>query len=294
MKNKNIEITTDFTENRKEDVNHGNRTGRFMLRYPNDLVEGWMYYKYVGENYNPKMGFVERNGVQQYMTRFEYNPRPDIPHVKQLHISPYDLDFTTDMNGKFLSREARFSPFGVTTKSEDIFNISVKNSFEYIEEDFEIFNDVIIPPGEYEWWSYEVSLRTNSGRPLSFDTIYEMGDFYNGEKTSIGTGINYNLNKHLSLITDIIYNYLTIGSRKFDTREYSLRLNTNISTRLNARTYLQWNNEDKLANLNFRIRFIPQIGSDIYFVYNHMWDGYRNYKTTYNTAITKIAYRIAF
>ncbi len=294
LKNKNIEISADITENRKKGVNHGNRAGRISIRYPNDLIEGWLYYKVIGENYDPEMGFVERRGVKQYMTELQLNPRPDIPHVKQLHFSLYELEFSTDMNGKLITREARFSPLGITTKSEDYFSIFLGNSYEYLEEDFNIFNDVIIPSGDYEWWNYEISFRTNSSRPLSFDVVYEMGDFFNGEKTTIGTGINYNLNKHISLITDMIYNDLVIGSRKLDTREFSLRLNTNISTRLNARTYVQWNNEDKLANVNFRIHFIPQIGSDIYFVYNHVWDGYQNYKTTYNTAISKIAYRIAF
>ena len=89
-------------------------------------------------------------------------------------------------------------------------------------------------------------------------------------------------------------NLLHINSMSFDTREYSLRLNTNVSTRLNARTYIQWDNEDKIVNLNFRIHFIPQIGSDIYFVYNHLWDGFQNYSTSYNTGICKIAYRITF
>ena len=64
--------------------------------------------------------------------------------------------------------------------------------------------------------------------------------------------------------------------------------------RLTARTYLQWNNEDELASLNFRIHFIPKIGSDFYLVYNHLWDGYQDYKTTYNTAIAKIAYMVTF
>ncbi len=294
LKNKNIEITADIIENRKEGINRGNRAGRVSIRYPNDFIEGLINYKDIGENYNPEMGFVERRGVKQYMTQLSLNPRPDIQHVKQLHFFLYDLSFYTDLNGKLLTREARFSPFGVTTKSEDIFTVFVKNSYEYIDEDFNIFKDVIIPIGEYEWWNYEVSLRTNLSRPLSFDVTYEMGDFYNGEKTTISSGINYYLNKHISLITDIIYNNLNINSKKLNTREFNLRLNTNISPRLTARTYAQWNNEDRLASLNFRVQFIPQIGSDIYFVYNHIFDGYQDYKTTYNTAIAKVAYRIAF
>jgi len=124
--------------------------------------------------------------------------------------------------------------------------------------------------------------------------LYQWGDFYNGTKKTAETLMNVKFNKYFSVISDIAFNDLMINSHKFDTREYSVRLNSNVSTRLNARTYMQWNNEDKLANLNFRIHFIPKIGSDIFFVYNHMLDGFRNYRTTYNTAVCKIAYRITF
>ena len=55
-----------------------------------------------------------------------------------------------------------------------------------------------------------------------------------------------------------------------------------------------WNNEDKITNLNFRIHFIPKIGSDFYFVYNHLWDGYQKYNTIFNAAISKIAYQVSF
>ena len=73
-----------------------------------------------------------------------------------------------------------------------------------------------------------------------------------------------------------------------------MRLYANFSTRFTTRLYVQWNNETDLLNINFRIHFIPQIGSDIYFVYNHLLDGYEDYKTIYNTGISKIAYRITF
>ena len=123
---------------------------------------------------------------------------------------------------------------------------------------------------------------------------YQWGDFYNGTKNTVETAMNVKLNRYISFTSEMEYNNLTINTKSFDTREYSLRLNTNVSTRLNARTYIQRNNEDKIANLNFRIHFIPQIGSNIYFVYNHLWDGFQNYSTSYNTGISKIAYRITF
>ena len=68
------------------------------------LVRAWLYYKNVGENYEPEMGFVERNGIRQYMAELVINPRPNIQKVKQMHFTPFDVAFYTDMNGILLSR----------------------------------------------------------------------------------------------------------------------------------------------------------------------------------------------
>ena len=46
--------------------------------------------------------------------------------------------------------------------------------------------------------------------------------------------------------------------------------------------------------MNFLIHFIPQIGSDIYFVYNHLWDGEQDYRTINNTGMAKIAYLVRY
>jgi hypothetical protein len=164
--------------------------------------------------------------------------------------------------------------------------------YEYLTEEFDIFRDYIIPQGTYEWWNYGTTFISNPNRPISLNLRYLWGDFYDGTKNTVESAMNVKINRYFTFISEISYNDLIVNSKSFNTREYNLRLNTNISTRLNARTYIQWNNEDKIVNLNFRIHFIPQIGSDIYFVYNHLWDGFQDYDTSYNTGICKIAYRI--
>ncbi|MFC1539099.1 DUF5916 domain-containing protein [Candidatus Latescibacterota bacterium] len=293
LKNKNFELSTDITEN-KSGADNGTRAGRFMIRYPNDLLDLFLYYKNVGENYGPEMGFIERNGIQQYTFRSAISPRPELPYIKQLRFVPMTMNVYNDMSGRIESREIEISPLGFTLKTEDIFSFSLLNSLEYLAEEFNIFNDINIPVGEYEWWNYATTFQTNPNRRVSITALYQWGDFYNGTKNTAETLLNVKFNKYFSITSDIAYNDLSINSNKFDTREYNIRLNSNVSTRLNARTYFQWNNDDKLANLNFRIHYIPKIGSDIYVVYNHLLDGFQNYKTTYNTAVCKIAYRITF
>lgn len=36
--------------------------------------------------------------------------------------------------------------------------------------------------------------------------------------------------------------------------------------------FAQWNNEDKEINFNFRLHWIPSLGSEVYLVYNELLD----------------------
>ena len=75
-----------------------------------------------------------------------------------------------------------------------------------------------------------------------------------------------------------------------------------VSTRLNTSTFLQWNSQTREINLNLRVRFIPKVGSDIYLVYNHLWDekddpltrNRTDYYTVRNTGLFKVDYTYRF
>ena len=294
MSDKNFSVGGYIAENRTPGIDNGNRAGRFRVSYPNDLVRFDLLYHYVGDNYEPEIGYVRRNGIKQTSIDLRYSPRPDIPYIRKLYFSPFDLNYYTDMDNRLLTRSLRFTPLGIDMTTGDEFFFSIEQQYEYLDEDFDIFDDYIIPVGTYTWWNYDVRFETNRSRPVSFETGFEWGDFYNGKRNELQAGCNFNLNKHISFSTDIEYNILTFGERSIDTQEYSGRLNINISPRLTSRTFIQYNNESDEVNLNFRLHYIPKIGSDIYLVYNHLWDKGQNNRTLYNAGLSKISYLFTF
>lgn len=140
----------------------------------------------------------------------------------------------------------------------------------------------------------------NKSRPIAFNlgTGHEdgalWGDFYNGSRTSVNTELIFKTSKYYALSADVKYNNISIGSKKFETKEFGGRLLVDFSTRLTTSTFLQWNNETKEVNMNFRLHYIPKIGSDVYVVYNHLYDEEANFKTLYNTGMFKVDYNYRF
>ena len=268
--------------------------GRCYFDYPNDLLNVFLLYHARGNRYNPEIGFVNMPGVRQYMASVNLKPRPGIAGIRKMHFCPFDFNYYTDMTGRLVSRTMRLIPFGFETSSEDIVEFYISNMYEYLDTDFNIFKNVYIPQGIYNFWYCEGTVNLNESRPFSMRFHTHWGDFYSGSRNLYDTTFSIRFNEYFSLSSIIEYNTISVEGSHFETRDYSLRFNTNLSPRLDARTFIQWNNESGLANLNFRIHFIPRIGSDIYFVYNHLFDGNSNYDTLYNTGIVKIAYDFSF
>ncbi|MBN1290326.1 MAG: carbohydrate binding family 9 domain-containing protein [Candidatus Latescibacteria bacterium] len=298
LSNKNLVVGGYVAENNITGVEHGTRAGRFLASYPNDLLGINLLYHAVGDNYDPETGYVRRNGIKQYSGSVNYTPRPGIPYIRKLWISPINFNYYTDMHNRLLTRTVRYTPFGFNTMSEWEFRFNMEETYEFLDEDFEIFEDkdghVIIPQGSYTWWSYSTSIESNPSNPVVFDVNYVWGDFFNGQRDAVELECDFKINQHFTFSSDIQYNSIKSGSREFDTKEFGGRINVNISPRLTSRTFLQWNNESKEMNMNLLIHFIPKIGNDVYLVYNQLLDSERDYKTIYSTGIAKISYLISF
>jgi len=205
---------------------------------------------------------------------------------------PLGLNYTADIDGKVLERCVSFWPFGILTTSNDMLMFTIEDNYDLVEKDFSLFGGRIIPADSYNWMTYGVQFQSNSSRPLSFDLYADRGDYYYGERDTLSPGCTVKLNKYISASTDLLYNDITLGEDHIITREYSGRLHLNISTKLTTSTFIQYNNETSEVNMNFRLHYLPNIGSDLYFVYNHLWDESRDYTTKYRTGIIKLDYLI--
>ena len=293
--NNNLTIGGSIAGTLTDGKGKDNIAGSFSINYPNDQAEHEFSYTVIPEGFNPEIGYVSRKGIQKYNAAMRWSPRPNIPLVKRITFKPFEIKYYTDMSGRLLTRDSEIRPFGIELKSGDNIELNIKNRYEYLDEDFNIFKDVIIPEGIYDWWCYEFQFESNSKRKLALDFSTLWGDYYGtGKSAEFKPDITIKFSENIALSTQFSYNKITVNNQSFSTQEYSERLTLNYSTRLTSRTFIQWNNEDKYLFVNFLVNFIPKIGSNIYFVYNQVWDGEDNYRVYSKTGIAKIAYMFRY
>ncbi len=271
---------------------HGNNLAtHFSVDYPNDFIDSYWYYAEIQPGFNPEAGFVRRKGIRQGGGAFRITPRPGRWGIRKLIFKPIDIDYTTDMSGVPVSIGYELRPLGFMTQSEDYFEFNIQKSFERLDEPFNIYDNIIIPAGGYWFNHLEIQYQSNPGKFFSGAFFMNWGNFYTGRRTVLSIEGLTKFNSHLSISLNTKWNRIRLKEGSFQTQEWSSRIRYAFSTRLDARAFVQWNNEDQELNLNFRLHWIPNLGSHFYLVYNHLVSTENKLLRTENrTLILKLNY----
>ena len=117
------------------------------------------------------------------------------------------------------------------------------------------------------------------------------GKYYTGTRTEVAVASVYKVNRHFSLRADYEYNRLRFPEGAFETHSFGGRAEYAFTTQLFSTFFGQWNNEDKQFLLNFRVNWIPVIGSDFYLAVNQLYDTQGKFKVADTTILAKLIWR---
>jgi hypothetical protein len=98
------------------------------------------------------------------------------------------------------------------------------------------------------------------------------------------------IGRRFSVSLEYVRNEIELPTGSFVTDEVGGRMKYGFSPRLTSSLFAQWNNEDRAVNVNFRLHWIPEIGSDAYLVVNQVFDANGKIDPARTTIIAKIAY----
>ena len=270
----NISIASSIAQTSTPGVHSDRSAGYFGVSFPNDWVEAWFNYGFTQKHFNPELGFLGRGSVEQYSARWRFQPRPPAPWnkwIRKLYFKPLDINVYKSLpGGELESLSQEFRPIGFDLQSGETFEFNIIRRFDRLDEDFNIFGDVVIPPGRYWWNSFELQFKTSSKRRWQIDGATSWGGYYQGNINQIEMQGGLKITGHLSVSGSYATSRADYRSDRFITHEVSSRFVYAFSNRANLQVFSQWNNETKIANIYVRLHIIPKIGSDIYSIFNQL------------------------
>jgi len=246
---------------------------RFLIHWERRKQEGFSYEllgTWSGTAFDPGIGFEifdDYFATRQDLKYTWISPESARLHSHFIMVSNYHLNSVVD--GSLLTYSIGPTWYFATKNNwSGAFNMGYK--FESLDEDFEILDPVVVPVGKYSFLNGVIMLMTPASRTLSATIVLDGGGYYDGFKVSPSIKPLWNIGASLELGGVYSYDYIYFPDRDQTLNNHIAGLNAlyMLSTKISFAAFVQYNTAIHKIISNFRFRFNPKEGTDLYIVFN--------------------------
>ncbi len=294
--NENLELSGYYVWNTTAAAEAGGANFGFRLDYPNEMWDARVSVREVQAGHNPAVGFIDRRGVRHYRPAVGFLPRPADSRYVRNFLFDGGLRLTTDLENRTLTRTTPIRA-DVYFQSGDSIRFTLTPTYEFLERDFEISPDVVLPAdGAYNFTRYRLTVSTADRRALSLTTQYENGGFFSGHRRNFDLSVGIRPIAGVLINVNNEWNRIELSEGSFSTRVLRLNANTQFSPSISLINNLQHDSVSHILGWQSRLRWILRPGNNLYFVYAHNWleiPG-TDWVTLDRSATTKLTYTHRF
>ena len=269
-----ININTFYMATDDPGIEIGHQAASYMgqFRYDTDLIDVTAERLYLGEDFNPGMGFIRRSDFTKNGASFQFAPRPrSIERIRQFEFKVEANNYDRP-DGEMETREIRFDARAVLESSDRLmFDHTLTE--ERLLEGFGLSDEVGVPAGDYRFSRTGVRIRMGSHRRLSGFLRFEWGDFFGGDRQEVSYRGRAELNEFFSLEPDVSFNWIEVPEGELTAQVSRLRATYTISPRSFLGALVQYNSAAQLFSANLRYRWEYSPGSDLFVVFSTNRDG---------------------
>jgi hypothetical protein len=243
----------------------------FKIDYPNDDWDAVLIYKWIGDGFQPSLGFAPRPGVQQIRTGATRRIRPAGGPINDASFGLH-ARLVTGLEWERESWSLEASPVNLVFRTGDEISFSVTPQGEQLEEPFEVDDGIVIEPGDYGFVRAELDLETASKRALGGELQYSFGGFYDGTLHTVQATL---LVRPVPTVVFTLEGELNRGRMPqgdFNADLVAARIRFGLSPDLDLSSFVQYDTESRNLGTNTRFRWSFHPLGDLFVVYNHNID----------------------
>ena len=249
------------------------------FRYNGDRYGLTAEHLFVDERFSPGVGFLRRPDLRKSFGSLRFSPRPaSIDWIRRLSWDG-SYNYITDASGTVETREASGS-FQIELENSDRFSAFFTNTYDLLQQPFEIASDVTIPVGGYNFSNTQLSYAFGPQRRLSGTLSVDRGSFYGGTKTAFAIGGGFGpggagrieLSPRFSLEPGLSINWVELPQGSFTSQLVTTRTTYTFTPTMFLSALIQYNSSNNALSSNIRLRWEYQPGSELFVVYNEQRD----------------------
>ena len=237
------------------------------LDYGGDRYGLILEHLYVGKEFQPELGFLRREAFRRNFVQGRFSPRPRSIEAIRRFVWQADVDRITDTGGRLETRRAT-AHFRIELDNSDRATVQYTNYFEFLPEEFEISDGVILPIGEYRYQDVRFSYNFGQQQPLPGTISYQKGSFWSGDRDALSFNGRVEISPKFSIEPRLSLNWVELPEGDFDTRLVSARVNYTFSPRMVVSSFIQYNSRSDSVSSSVRFRWEYEPGSDLFVVYS--------------------------
>lgn len=164
-----------------------------------------------------------------------------------------------------------FTGWSFQTKSQWQGEMNLVCSIENLRDSLELKEDeVYVIPAKYQYLSLRGTLTSPMSNKFFVMGMTEMGQYYDGTRFSVGLKPTWNISRHFEFGGTYNIDYVNFSNRNLKMTNHIIGLKTMymLNTKFSANAFVQYNTAVNEIITNFRIRYNPSEGNDLYLVLN--------------------------
>ncbi len=236
-----------------------------------------MFSQIVGANYNPEVGFVRRNDIQQFANTVRYSFYPS-GSIFQSHGPGFDFDMVRNQSYGFLDWDVNIL-YDIKFRNTAEFSMRLRKEYTYLFDPFD-------PSGteglelaqDTEYTNNVVIARFNSDarKKVFYELSTRSGEYFNGNRINLEGSIGYRYQPFGATSIDFAYNRIKLPEPYNSANLYLVgpRVDFTFTKKLFWTTLLQYNSQIENLSINTRLQWRFQPVSDIFLVYTDNYYAY--------------------
>ena len=265
---KNFSLNAYGVVTGREGLGNDRTAAAFKIDYPNDKWDLRLWYRRIGRDFDPSLGFVPRRAMQRFnpaisnRTRFARGPIQDM----SMGINPY---ITYDLHGQYEGLESAINVVNWRFRSGERVQFIVTPTADRPRQPFEVSDGVVIAPALYQWVRRNVGFTTAQKRRLYGSLNWTTGSFYDGDLSEWNLSLVWNPTPLYTLEFTGERNDGRLPSGAFVQHLVGTRLRINVSSDFSIASYAQYDTDTDSVGINSRLRWTFLPVADLFVVYNH-------------------------
>ena len=240
---------------------------RGQLNWNADKTGLQLEHLFVGENFNPEIGFLRRSAFRRTFGQGRLSPRPsNWKSVRKLYYEA-SYDYFESATGHPESREAQ-GAYRMELANGDQWATEYSNVFEGLAARFAVTRGVTVPAGRYDFQQIKVLYTRSPQRKLSGTLTLNYGGFYSGTLKEITWRGRVEFGPRLYAEPTVSLNYFNTPFGNGDANIVSSRFTYTLTPRMFASALLQYQSATSSMSTNARFRWEYQPGSELFVVYS--------------------------